>query len=347
LAGQNSIFDNEDKIISGIKAALEHSPALAADPSHLSLISAYERLLRTTKHLVKLNDSSAQRQTELAREAAEKNRQLVSLSTQLAKYLSPQVYETIFSGSQEVSLQSSRKKLTVFFSDLVGFTSITDNVESEDLTAALNYYLNEMSAIALQFGATIDKYIGDAIMIFFGDPETRGPKEDASRCVSMAIAMQERLYELSDKWQEYGFQEPFRTRIGIHTSYCTVGNFGSDNRLDYTAIGAGANMASRLESAAEPDSIYISFETYSLVKDTIHCTEVPTLHLKGIANPVRAFKVLDASAEDSVIRIKADRSHLIARLDSLDKKEIDQLRESFSEALELIDGHIKNSRTLE
>ena len=72
MAGQNSIFDNEDKIISGIKAALEHSPALAADPSHLSLISAYERLLRTTKHLVKLNDSSAQRQTELAREAAEK-----------------------------------------------------------------------------------------------------------------------------------------------------------------------------------------------------------------------------------------------------------------------------------
>ena len=336
----NSIFENEDNIISEIKTALDNSTALSAEPSHLSLISAYERLLKTTKHLVKLNDRSAQRQTELTLETEEKNRQLESLSKQLAKYLSPQVYETIFSGSQTVSLQSSRKKLTVFFSDLIGFTSITDNVESEDLTAALNYYLNEMSAIALHYGATIDKYIGDAIMIFFGDPETRGPKEDATRCVSMAMAMQKRLNELSEKWQEYGFQEPFRMRIGIHTSYCTVGNFGSDNRLDYTAIGAGVNMASRLESAAESDSILISFETYSLVKDVIHCIEVPTLHLKGIGNPVRAFQVFNDNARDSVIRIKADRSLLVARLSNLDKREIDQLRESFNEALGLIDDHL-------
>ena len=97
---------------------------------------------------------------------------------------------------QEVKLASQRKKLTVFFSDIAGFTEMTDKMESEDLTQLLNQYLAEMSKVALEYGATIDKYVGDSIMIFFGDPETRGVKEDALVCVRMAIAMQARMREL-------------------------------------------------------------------------------------------------------------------------------------------------------
>jgi PAS domain S-box-containing protein len=116
----------------------------------------------------------------------EKSAALEALSGKLAKYLAPQVYDSIFAGRQDVAIASKRKKLTVFFSDIAGFTEITDKMESEDLTQLLNHYLTEMSKIALQYGATIDKYVGDAILMFFGDPESRGVKEDALACVTMA-----------------------------------------------------------------------------------------------------------------------------------------------------------------
>ena len=109
----------------------------------------------------------------------EKSAAMTALSSKLAKYLAPQVYDSIFTGQQDVKIVSTRKKLTVCFSDLVGFTEITDKMESEDLTQLLNHYLTEMSKIALQYGATIDKYVGDAIVMFFGDPTTLGVKQDA------------------------------------------------------------------------------------------------------------------------------------------------------------------------
>ena len=156
------------------------------------------------------------------------------LSNKLAKYLSPQVYASIFVGKQEVKLASQRKKLTVCFSDIVGFTEATERMESEDLTHLLNNYLTEMSRVANKYGATIDKYVGDAIVFFFGDPETRGIKEDAVACVTMAIAMQKRMQELGAIWRDSGIERPLACRIGIHTGYCTVGNFGSEDRMDYT-----------------------------------------------------------------------------------------------------------------
>ena len=104
---------------------------------------------------------------------AEKSVVLEALSSKLAKYLAPQVYRSIFTGRQEVRIASQRKKLTICFSDIAGFTETTDKMESEDLTQLLNHYLTEMSKIASDHGATIDKYVGDAILMFFGDPETQ------------------------------------------------------------------------------------------------------------------------------------------------------------------------------
>ena len=124
-------------------------------------------------------------------EALAKSEEVEKISKQLAKYLSPQIHEQIFSGKQKAEVKSNRKKLSVFFSDIVGFTDISDELESEEMTNLLNFYLNEMAQIALRFGGTIDKFIGDALMIFFGDPETKGPQEDAKQCVQMAIEMQE------------------------------------------------------------------------------------------------------------------------------------------------------------
>jgi class 3 adenylate cyclase len=230
-----------------------------------------------------------QRENQLA----DKSRALEQLSNQLAKYLSPQVYESIFTGKQEVKIASQRKKLTVFFSDISGFTETTDRLASEDLTRLLNHYLTEMSQIAQSYGATIDKYVGDAIVIFFGDPETRGVKEDALACVSMAIAMRKRMRELQSVWRTSGVEKPLQCRIGINTGYCTVGNFGSEYRMDYTIIGGGVNVASRLEAAATPGEILVSYETYAMVREQIHCKEHGHITVKGIAYPVATYQVVD------------------------------------------------------
>ena len=222
----------------------------------------------------------------------EKSNALTALSSKLAKYLAPQVYDSIFTGQQEVKIVSKRKKLTVCFSDLVGFTEITDKMELEDLTHLLNHYLTEMSKIALQYGATIDKYVGDAIVMFFGDPTTLGVKEDAVACVQMALAMQKRAGELAEQWRNRGIETPLRCRIGIHTGYCTVGNFGSDDRMDYTMVGGTVNLASRLEHEAPPGGVLISFETYAHVNDDVRCEERGQVQVKGIAYPVATYAVL-------------------------------------------------------
>jgi adenylate cyclase len=227
---------------------------------------------------------------------ADKTKALEHLSSQLAKYLSPQVYDSIFAGKQEVKIASRRKELTVFFSDIAGFTETADRLESEDLTRLLNHYLTEMSKIALSFGATIDKYVGDAIVIFFGDPETRGVGEDALACVEMAIAMRTRMRQLQDVWRASGIEKPLQCRIGINTGYCTVGNFGSEERMDYTIIGGGVNLASRLEAATTPGEILISYETYAHVRDRIHCEERGHISVKGIAHPVSTYQVVDTYA---------------------------------------------------
>ena len=155
----------------------------------------------------------------------------------MAKYLPPQIYKSIFAGEQDVEIAPKRKKLTVFFSDIAGFTDTVEALQSEELTHLLNQYLTEMSKIALEYGATVGKFIGDAILAFFGDPVSRGAGADAIACARMAIAMQRRMQELGAIWRGRGLEKTFELRIGITTGYCTVGNFGSEDRLDYTAIG--------------------------------------------------------------------------------------------------------------
>lgn len=233
--------------------------------------------------------------TEMKRreaELAEKTATLEGLSKQLARYLSPQVYSSIFTGAQSVEVAAQRKKLTIFFSDIADFTATADMLESEELTTLLNQYLTEMSAIALEHGATIDKFIGDAVLAFFGDPETKGTKEDALACVRMAIAMQRRIRELREDWRGRGLDQGFEMRIGIATGFCTVGNFGSKDRLDYTVIGNPVNLAARLQSRAELGGVLIGAETEALVRDEVKAEEQETLDLKGIPRPVRTYKVL-------------------------------------------------------
>ena len=148
-----------------------------------------------------------------------------------------------------------------------------------------------MAAIANDHGATLDKFIGDAILAFFGDPETKGVKEDARACVRMALAMQHRLEELNQEWNKRGIERPFLARMGINTGYCNVGNFGSSDRMDYTIIGAEANLAARLESIADPSGIVMSYETYSHVMDIVEAKQLPPITLKGITREIVPYTV--------------------------------------------------------
>jgi class 3 adenylate cyclase len=218
-------------------------------------------------------------------------RHLQSLSDKLGRYLAPQVYKSLFDGSRDAEIKTQRKKLTVFFSDIKDFTAATAKWQPEEIKFLLNSYFSEMSKIAYDFGGTLDKFIGDAMVVFFGDPETRGVREDALQCVRMAIAMQRRMAELRVLWREMGSDKSFQVRMGINTGYCDVGNFGSDLRMDYTIIGPEVNLAQRLEQAADPGGILISRATWSLVKGEIASTEQDPIVVKGFPEPIQAYAV--------------------------------------------------------
>ena len=257
----------------------------------------------------------------------------------LSKYFSPQVYSSIFTGELDVNISTNRKNLTVFFSDIKGFTTITEKLEPEKLTEFITHYLTEMTDIAIAYGGTVDKYIGDAIMIFFGDPTTKGLREDAISCVSMALKMQEKLRLIRKKWKSFGITEILDVRMGIHTDVCTVGNFGSKDRLDYTVLGNGVNLASRLESSAKPNEILISENTYNIIRKDINCKYVNEIKVKGKSHPIKTFQVQDLilnQGEKSTIDYETDGFSLM-----LDKEQIKNKREIIGYLKKSID-HLKH-----
>ncbi|MCB0219848.1 MAG: adenylate/guanylate cyclase domain-containing protein [Chrysiogenetes bacterium] len=209
----------------------------------------------------------------------------------IRRYVPSQLAEQILSGEHSTAVSHERRKLTVFFSDIKGFTETADQLESEDLSRILNEYLSAMSDIAGEFGGTIDKFVGDAIMIFFGAPHATTDKDHALRAVRMAMKMQARMDELANKWYNEGIQAPFDIRIGINTGTATVGDFGSDGRMDYTAIGNQVNLAARLESECKPGKILISHSTWALVREEIPCIEGGEINVKGIHYPVKVYEV--------------------------------------------------------
>jgi len=180
----------------------------------------------------------------------------------------------------------------MMFSDIVGFTELSDSLSSDNLADILNTYMHSMTSIADKHGAVLDKFIGDGMVCFFGEPNSRGSRQDALDCVAMAIDMRREMRTLRQKWRLMGF-EGLYIRIGITTGYCHVGNFGSNNRLSYTIIGKEANLASRLESCAGKDQILVSESTYDYICHNYECAHVEAFCLKGFDEKVNAWQVFD------------------------------------------------------
>lgn len=228
----------------------------------------------------------------LEEKVLERTRRIKSIETSLRKYLPRQLVENITKGDQTVEPRTERRKLTVFFSDIKGFTNLTESMEAEDMASLLNEYLTEMTHIANKWGGTVDKFIGDAIMIFFGAPGVTPDKDNATNCVRMAIEMQKKMKELQSKWFHEGIENPLEIRIGISTGTATVGNFGAEDRLSYTVIGSQVNIASRLEGICKPNMIKISHPTWALINEEIECTSGEKVRVKGIHREIVTYDVV-------------------------------------------------------
>ncbi|MBS1255198.1 MAG: Adenylate cyclase 1 [Deltaproteobacteria bacterium] len=325
-----NIFDKADELLIGILAnqaasALQHARLYQSEQL---------RLQELNEAHIKLADLNA----NLEQKVEERTAELLELSAKLAKYFSPQVYDSIFSGKLDVTIQTQRKPLTVFFSDLQGFTELTERLEPEILTELLTHYLTEMSKVAIKWGGTIDKFIGDAVLVFFGDPISKGNKKDAVSCVSMALEMLAKLKSLRGFWRERGVSRPLNVRIGIHTGVCTVGNFGSEDRLDYTVIGNGVNLASRLESSADANQILISEDTYLLVKQDVRCKKHEAVSVKGVSHPVQTYEVsgLIKESKQKESPIDSTMPGLSLTFDPSDLEDHEAARKLLSSALKKI-----------
>jgi class 3 adenylate cyclase len=300
---------------------------------------ATRRLQQKAYEMTLLQEKEAQlnrRLEEMNRELEASNDFLVRISTKISHYLAPQIFKSIFSGQKDVTIHTERKQLTVFFSDIKDFTATTEGLQPEEITRLLNEYFTEMSAIALKHGGTVDKFIGDALVIFFGDPETKGTLEDARACLNMAAEMQRRLAELNVKWRSAGTEQPFRVRMGVNTGFCNVGNFGSVDRMDYTAIGAEVNLAARLQSIAEPGHIVISYETYALVRDIVAAHALPQILVKGINRTVVPY-VVEGVLDETGRKVEIFSEHMTGLDFYLDPRAVD------ATAIERIRATLKNA----
>jgi adenylate cyclase len=206
---------------------------------------------------------------------------------ELRRYLSPKLSEIILSSGNTLGAEPKRKMMTVVFSDIRNFSSFTESLEPEELFPLMDKYLSEMTRIIHKYDGTLNKIIGDGLLIFFGDPIFM--EDHAERAVKMAVDMQKKVAELKDEWSQYGHD--LGIGIGINTGYMTVGNIGSDIHKDYTVIGNQVNVASRLESLAKAGQVLISQRTYSRVKQLVEVEPVGKIQVQGIRDFVVTYDV--------------------------------------------------------
>ncbi|KAA1421603.1 adenylate/guanylate cyclase domain-containing protein [Nocardioides humilatus] len=229
------------------------------------------------------------------------NARLERSSTLISHYLPAQVAEQILGGPEVQAPVPVRRKLTVFFSDLVDFTDLTESLEPEDLSRVLQEYFTAMTAIADRYDATIDDFIGDAVVVLFGAPRVTDDRDHALRAVRMAAEMQDAMAGLNAGWAAAGIDVRLEARMGISTGMATVGNIGSESRTKYTAVGRSMNLAARLQAQCTPGRVLVSHCTWLLVRDEIDCVAMGEVQLKGIAAPVRVYEVSAADAGSTVV----------------------------------------------
>ncbi|MFC1743725.1 adenylate/guanylate cyclase domain-containing protein [Candidatus Riflebacteria bacterium] len=210
------------------------------------------------------------------------------LKSAFGKYVSPQVIEQMMKDPEMLQLGGRLIPCTLFFSDVRGFTKMSESMEPPDIVSILNEYFTEMCEILYSHEGTLDKFVGDEMMAIFGAPIAH--EDDNLRAVFCAIYMQQAMKTLQDKWESEN-KPRMAIGIGIHRGNVTVGNIGSERSMDYTAIGDVVNTASRIMSVAARDQILISREVYEDVRDFVEVTELEPVSVKGKSEPIEVFQV--------------------------------------------------------
>ena len=296
----------------------------------LEALFAYtQKLERQQNRLVKLSDASEAKLTSA-------NETLGKLTANLSRFVPDTVVKALLADNQDAVTHTSRQEITVFFSDIVGFTALTEQLEPEKLAQIMADYFTEMAHICHEWGGTLDQFIGDAIVIFFGAPDSAGTQEDAKRAVFMARDMQMAMTKLRDKWASEGFTKSFHIRMGLSTGYCNVGNFGSQERLHYTALGNAMNEAARIQALAAAGDILLAEETYLLIRQQVRCAQDKQVQLKGRANQTILYRVLPTDDEDSTPLITRQQEGFSLYLKTDDITDKDSAVSELEKALALL-----------
>lgn len=230
----------------------------------------------------------------------------------LERYVSKNLVKEIMDNPDSFysSLRGVRVPATILFSDIVGFTTMTESADPEKLVKQLNEYLSRMTAAVFENNGTLDKFIGDAVMAVWGNVGSRGVLEDAKACARTVLAMRRELAALNKKWGTEGLA-PFRIGIGINHGDVLVGNIGSQEKADPTVIGDAVNLASRLEALTRSYSVdnLVGARAGELIREEFHLRSVALVQVKGKTKPVEVFTLIgargDTEAEGFLQRLEA------------------------------------------
>ncbi|MGC1394825.1 MAG: response regulator, partial [Coleofasciculaceae cyanobacterium] len=260
---------------------------------YLSKPFSDEELLAGVRNLLSLKASERQL-IDLNQQLIESKRFLTE--SVLKRFLPPSMVERAATGELSLKLSPEPRLITILFSDIVGFTRLSNTLRSRRIAELLNEYLETMTRIVFDHGGTVDKFMGDAILVLFGAPEELTPNEQVRRAIATAREMYRALELLNERWKALGIvggdNNPLvQFRCGIHQGAAVVGMFGSDERSDYTAIGPAVNIASRLQEAAKPNSILISAAVAEYLEDDAITKNEQPLTLRGIDETVLTFSV--------------------------------------------------------
>ena len=285
--------DTKD-IVAGLEAGADEYLTKPVDQA--ALVARVKSMLRI-KALHDTAQEQADRLEAQALQLADWNRtleqrvaeQLAELERigRLKRFFSPQLAELIVSTGEEKLLESHRREVTVVFCDLRGFTAFSETTEPEEVMEVLREYHTALGELIFRFEGTLERFAGDGLMVFFNDPV---PCPDpAARAVRMAVAMRQRVGELTETWRKRGHQLDFG--VGIAQGYATLGKIGFEGRFDYAAIGTVTNLAARLCGEAAGGQILISQRVYAAVEALAVADQVGELSLKGFVKPVPAYNV--------------------------------------------------------
>jgi adenylate cyclase len=258
---------------------VDQAALVARVRSILRIKELHDKVQEQTQELAQWNQTLQQRVTDQLAEIGRMDR--------LTRFLSPQIAKLILSSGTESVLESHRREITVVFCDLRGFTGFAETAEPEEVIQVLRDYHATLGKLIHKYEATLERFAGDAIMVWFNDPL---PCPDpCERAVCMAAEMRTNVGELATKWRKHGHELGFG--VGIAQGYATLGRIGFEGRFDYAAIGTVVNLAARLCAQAENDQILIDRKVHAAVEALATTEHAGELTLKGLRRPVAAFNV--------------------------------------------------------